>query len=220
MNDRIWQREQDYRRRLRGAAPIAVVVVALLFLASDHISFQEIERHIGWKGELRLMPEITIIPDNDEANIQEQQRKLATMSTIDLDIPEGKDISSPEFVNVERPEEVEQLDFAEFDQYRVRTIETHRNVPYSKEFVILEMVEPKYPPGALQSGIEGSVLVQLLVGQSGNVVSVAVLSRFGPQSFEDSTLAAVRQIVFQPPAENGGPSSMWIKFLVKFRIFS
>jgi len=45
-----------------------------------------------------------------------------------------------------------------------------------------------------------------------------VLSAIGPVSFQESTLGAVREFRFQPPTENGKPTTMRIKFLVKFRI--
>jgi TonB family protein len=44
------------------------------------------------------------------------------------------------------------------------------------------------------------------------------LSTVGPVSFEQSALDAVRQFLFQPPTENGQPTSMWVRFLIKFRI--
>jgi TonB family protein len=220
MNERLWQREHAYRRRLCIVTPIAAVVVAFLFLGSDRFSFQEIEQQIGWKGELRLMPEITIIPDDDESNITEQERQLVTMATVDLDLPEGEDIDSPEFANVDRPDEVEQLDYAEWDRFKIRTIEQHRDVPYSEDYVIIKMVEPEYPEAEMKAGIEGNVLVELLVGDDGRVVDAAVLSRAGPKSFADASLEAVRQFVFQPPVERGKPTTMWIKFVIRFRMFS
>jgi TonB family protein len=50
------------------------------------------------------------------------------------------------------------------------------------------------------------------------VEKATVLSSLGPVSFQDSALDAVQQFVFQPPVENGKATSMWIKFLIKFRI--
>jgi protein TonB len=81
------------------------------------------------------------------------------------------------------------------------------------------MVEPKYPPRELSEGIEGNVTVELLVNEQGLVEKVTVLSKIGPKSFEESTLEALKQFVFQPLIENGEPVAMWVKFLVKFRIF-
>jgi TonB family protein len=82
------------------------------------------------------------------------------------------------------------------------------------------MVEPKYPIYELENGIEGSVTVELFVNENGAVEMASVVSSIGPESFEESSLEAVRQFLFQPPIRDGQPTSMWIKFLIKFRIFN
>lgn len=219
MNQRIWQSERSYHRRILYVTPLAALIVAALFLTSDRVSIDEIERHVGWKGELRLMPDITIIPDDELVNVPKQERDLLTMTTVDLDLPEGSDIDSPVLENVDSPEEIDQIDFPESEDYLVRTLEAHREVPYSQEYVILKMVEPKYPPPQLEAGIEGSVLVQLFVNEHGAVAQAYALYWTGSPEFRDSALDAVRQFVFQPPLERGAPSPMWIKFMVKFRIY-
>ncbi|MCH7549897.1 MAG: hypothetical protein IH969_10240 [Candidatus Krumholzibacteriota bacterium] len=56
MNDRIWEREQVYRRRFRVAIPLAALIIAALFFTSDRDFIDDMDTHIGWTGELRLMP--------------------------------------------------------------------------------------------------------------------------------------------------------------------
>lgn len=89
---------------------------------------------------------------------------------------------------------------------------------YSETYVILHAVEPKYPEHERERGIEGSVTVELLIDAMGQVAQVNVLELVGPMSFENSAINAVQQFEFQPPIENGVPSSMWIKFVIRFRI--
>lgn len=91
---------------------------------------------------------------------------------------------------------------------------------YSETYVILRATEPKYPEHERERGIEGSVTVELLVDTQGNVARANVLELVGPMSFQNSALDAVRQFEFQPPVVNGIPSTMWIKFRIKFRINS
>jgi TonB family protein len=81
------------------------------------------------------------------------------------------------------------------------------------------MVQPEYPTYELENGIEGSVTVELFVNERGFVDMASVLSSIGPKSFEESSLNAVRQFVFQPPMRGDEPTSMWIRFLIKFRIY-
>jgi TonB family protein len=91
---------------------------------------------------------------------------------------------------------------------------------YSESYVILRAIKPKYPDHERDRNIEGSVTVELLVNELGMVANAKVLELVGPSSFRESALEAVRQFEFQPPIEDGEPSTMWIKFVIKFRINS
>ena len=210
----------EYRRRICTCIPISFAIVLFLFLSSDRVSLAELDKRVGWRGELRVLPEITVIADDDDVNSLERERQLTTMTSVDIDLFENPDVNKPRFVNVERPEEVEILDFAEHDVYNVRTIAKRKRAPYSDVYVILKMVEPIYPPRELGEGIEGNVTIELLVNEQGLVEEAAVLSAIGPKSFQEAALSALSQFVFKPPVEDGKPVAMWIKFLVKFRIFS
>jgi len=91
---------------------------------------------------------------------------------------------------------------------------------YSETYIILRAIQPRYPDHERERGIEGSVTVELLVNELGTVSDANVIELVGPMSFQNSALDAVRQFEFQPPIENGVPTPMWIKFLIKFRINS
>lgn len=217
MKHGIWQREQAYRRRLYILTPVAAVLMTLLFLTSDRIPYREIEKRVGWEGEMRLMPEITIVPDHQEETSVERQHRIDAMTSVDLDLADGSDIPvSPD--PVKDREDEEQVKVA-LDEYDVRTVQAARDASYSEDYVILRMVEPVYPPQELESGVEGNVTVELFINENGLVEKATILSALGPKSFQAASLDAVRQFVFQPPVRAGKPTSMWIKFRIKFRIF-
>jgi len=213
-----WQREQSYRRRIYYLTPIAALLMTALFMTYDRLPYRELEKQVGWKGEMRLMPEITIVPDTrDQVNI-ERQRRSDAMTSIDLDVIEGDELPQTTTRDTKKETPEKKPDVFQFDDYDIATVKTSRDVPYSEDYVILSMVEPVYPPEELKKGVEGSVTVELFVNEYGRVEKATVLSALGPESFQESALAAVQQFVFQPPLENGKPASMWIKFLIKFRI--
>jgi TonB family protein len=218
MNGGIWNRERAYRRRLYILTPVAAVLMVLLFLTSDRFPYREIEKYVGWEGEMRLMPEITIVPDKEDITSEERRMRLESMTSIDLDLAEvpNREEASPGNEDDRKQEEVA---VPELDRFDVRTVQAARDVPYSEDYVILHMVEPDYPSEELKDGIEGNVTVELFVNEAGRVEAATVLSAVGPRSFQDASLDAVRQFMFQPPTENGEPRPMWIKFRIKFRIF-
>lgn len=217
MKHRCWERDEAYRRRLWVITPVAVLFVTALFLSSDHVSFQDLDHHIGWKGELRLLPEITIVTEEEELS-EEHHPALRAMSSIDVELPRGADFSA-DAASEARAEDKASVDVPELDPFDIPTVEARREAPYSEDYVLVKMVEPVYPPDALRAGLEGHVTVELLVDEHGRVASATVLSALGPKSFQDASLEAVRQFLFQPPLDHGVPVPMWIKFRIKFRIF-
>jgi TonB family protein len=215
---KAWERDRAYHRRLLRIIPVAFVIVLFLFVTSDQVSMTQLETHVGFKGEMRLLPEISIIPDEDPFTSLEKHSELKLMTSMDLDIVEGPDFGKPDLIQEEMPEQPELPELA-LDEFEVATRPSQRDVPYSETYVILKMVQPEYPFYELENGIEGSVTVELFVNEDGRVEMASVLSSIGPESFEESSLAAVRQFVFQPPKKGDEPTSMWIKFLIKFRIY-
>ena len=60
---------------------------------------------------------------------------------------------------------------------------------------------PVYPPAARQSGIQGNVLLAVLVGKDGTVQNINAIS--GPPALAGAAMDAVRHWVYQPTLLNG-----------------
>lgn len=65
--------------------------------------------------------------------------------------------------------------------------------------------QPQYPRDAARSGVEGTVLLQLFIGEDGKVITARVLKATPARFFEGASLAAVRHWTFQPAIFNGKP---------------
>lgn len=65
--------------------------------------------------------------------------------------------------------------------------------------------EPKYPPQALRSGVEGSVSVRVEVDANGNPTDVKVVERTGERSrdLDRAVVGAVRKWRFEPAMKDG-----------------
>jgi hypothetical protein len=86
---KAWERDRAYHRRLLRIVPFALAIVLLLFLTSDQVSMIQLEKHVGFKGEMRLLPEISIVPDSDPLSSVEKQSALKPLTNTGLDIVEG-----------------------------------------------------------------------------------------------------------------------------------
>jgi protein TonB len=81
------------------------------------------------------------------------------------------------------------------------------------------MPDPEYPPLARRAGIEGSVMLHVLVDVDGTVRQVRVHAesvtgfRFG-----DYAAQAARQAVFRPAIQGHQPVRCWVSFGVRFQL--
>jgi TonB family protein len=79
-------------------------------------------------------------------------------------------------------------------------------------------VEPQYPAEARDRGVEGEVLLDVVVGADGNVAEATVLS--GHPLLNDAAVEAVKQWKFQPITSNGAPAEAETKVRVRFSLNS
>ena len=72
-------------------------------------------------------------------------------------------------------------------------------------------VKPEYPEIARQAGVEGLVIVDVLVGTNGRVVEAQIDPRINVLMLNQSALEAARQWVFTPAIQKGQPVMVWMK---------
>jgi TonB family protein len=68
---------------------------------------------------------------------------------------------------------------------------------------VITKVPPVYPPDAKKAHIKGTVVLNVIIGKSGDVENLKVAS--GPQELQQSALDAVRQWKYKPFLANGEP---------------
>jgi TonB family protein len=84
--------------------------------------------------------------------------------------------------------------------------------------VLIKRVEPKYPPLALRSGAAGTVTVNALISETGDVLRTEILKGikdgFG---LEDAALAAIQQWKFRPARKDKVDVRVWKSFDITFK---
>ena len=73
-----------------------------------------------------------------------------------------------------------------------------------------------YPDIAREAGVDGTVLVQALVGKDGRVKDVRVVKHI--PMLDDAAVTAVKQWVFKPALSNNKPVAVWVAVPVKFTL--
>ena len=83
---------------------------------------------------------------------------------------------------------------------------------------LVRYVNPVYPELARQAGIEGTVLLSVLVGTDGAVTEVAVLLSDVTPAMEKAAIAAARLFEFRPAMQNAKPVKARISIPIVFRL--
>jgi TonB family protein len=79
-------------------------------------------------------------------------------------------------------------------------------------------IEPKYPPEA--GGVQGTVVLRLLINEAGGVDDAAVVSAFPPELFDAAAIDAFRNVRFAPGRQLGVPVKSQLMIEVKFQSFN
>jgi protein TonB len=92
-------------------------------------------------------------------------------------------------------------------------------VPFPDELPVeVRAVKPEYPDLAKQAGVEGLVIVDVLVGRDGRVQEARIDPRINILLLNESALVAARKWVFTPAMMKGLPVSVWIKIPFRFTL--
>ncbi|HID32623.1 MAG TPA: TonB family protein, partial [bacterium (Candidatus Stahlbacteria)] len=100
-------------------------------------------------------------------------------------------------------------------------VETVASEPFKPSKItrpkIINFVPAKYPPSLIDLGIEGTVVVKVLVGTDGRVKETIIQTSFGDVLCEREALAAARKATFKPATKDGVPYEAWVSLPFKFR---
>lgn len=216
----IEARDASYHRRLAVISALVVAAMAVAVVLGQRYIHRDDPVMVGWKGEMELLPEITIEPEVVAAQAAPEPRPRDAPQTLAVSTTRESEFEIAPPVPAETPRitEPDLLDLQARGASLSEATPLSRPISYSETYVILRTVKPVYPPEERDKGIEGSVTVELLVDEQGLVARANALNLVGPVSFQESALEAVRQFAFQPPVIDGEPTPMWIKFVIKFRM--
>ena len=87
---------------------------------------------------------------------------------------------------------------------------------YDRDPVAIIHKPPDYPDIAKQAGVEGRVVIALLIDRTGHVRE-AVVERSVPM-LDDAVIEATRRWVFDPALIDGRPVMAWVRVPVEFRL--
>ncbi len=75
---------------------------------------------------------------------------------------------------------------------------------------------PKYPRRARRMGLEGRVMLEVLISAKGQVDELRVLQSSGHKVLDRAALSAVRKWRFEPGTKDGRKNKMWVRIPIHF----
>ncbi len=81
---------------------------------------------------------------------------------------------------------------------------------------LLRRALPVYPQFALRAGLQGSVMLKVLLGKDGKAESIRMLK--GEEIFRKSAEDAVRKFLFEPARQSDRPVKVWLVIPIHFKL--
>jgi protein TonB len=91
-------------------------------------------------------------------------------------------------------------------------------VAYEKEPEIVSMKDPVYPDLAREAGVEGTVLIRVLVGEDGFVKDMIVIQSV--PMLDEAAAGAAETAVFKPALQKDRPVAVWMVIPIEFKLHS
>ena len=90
--------------------------------------------------------------------------------------------------------------------------------PAVKDAVPMYQINPPpyYPRSARRLGLEGQVMLKVLINVGGQVDDLTVVASSGHKILDRAALSAVRKWRFEPGTEDGEKKAMWVKIPINF----
>ena len=211
-------RNQDYRksRYLLIYLPAAMLLIIIILVILERSRIIE-KKFIGYEGEQVITPRVEIVtPETGQDDRFNQRHNPIKLTETEKTRPDRNESENRR----KQEKEIEIPDDAEVDPGKYyRSYPSHTEAPYSEDYVILKMVKPEYPRDAMEKGIEGYVIIEVLIGEDGRVKEAWTRKVYGTESFRKVSMEAIDEFVFRPKLKNGKPEPFWISFIFKFTFF-
>jgi protein TonB len=194
-----------YRKIFEASLLIALAILILVFYAFKRF---EVEYQLEKSVDVKI--ETIDIPQTEQFNRPPPPaRPMIPIASEDEDIPDELTIEETEIDFASPVEEApppppeEEEPIVEF-------------YALSDKPEVIHKVEPSYPDLARKAGIEGMVVVKVLIGTKGDVEKVEIVKSH--PMLDDAAMAAAKQFKFKPGKQRDRFVKVWMTIPFTFRL--
>ena len=196
--------KSEYARILEWAFIVALVILLTVFFAWQKFrtGFMLPEVDTKWKVKVLDIPR----------TVQLKQPPRPAIPSVP--VPE-EDMDLVEDVTLS----YNNIDFKKLTESTPPPSEEIEEVPFIKVAVkpkIIKEVAPIYPPLARKAGVEGLVVVKVLIDTKGNAEKVEILKSI--PMLDNAAIAAAKQFKFSPGRQRDRYVKVWMSIPFKFKL--
>jgi len=194
-----------YRKVLEASLVIAMAILIIVFY-----SFKKFEAKYELEKKVDVKIETIEIPQTEQIHRPPPPaRPSIPVASEDEDIPDELTIDETE-IDFSQPLNQAPPPPPEEDEPIVEFY------ALSEKPEVIKRVEPKYPDLARKAGIEGMVVVKVLIGTKGNVEKVEVVKSH--PMLDDAAVAAAKQFKFKPGKQRDRYVKVWMTIPFTFKL--
>jgi protein TonB len=200
-----------YRKALQLSMVLALALLIGMFQVSKKFEKRDVEQQ-----EILISIDVQEIPQTEQQERPPAPKRPAVpIESESEDIPEDETIETTElsFDDLpEPPEPPKEVDetaqiFYAFDK---------RPEPIGGMAAIQRNLI--YPEMARKAGVEGTVLVQAIIDEKGNVVTTTVIKSLGNNGCDEAAQAAIKKVKWKPAMQRDKPVRVQIAIPVIFKL--
>jgi len=200
--------EADLKRRYRKWFELSLII-ALGLLIIIFYAFKDFKAEYKLSKNVDIKIQTIDIPKTEQFHRPPPPKRPAIpIESEDEDIPEDLTIEETE-INFSQP--IEELPPPPEEKEPI--------VPFyalSEKPVVIKRVEPVYPELARKAGIEGRVIVKVLINTKGDVEKVEVIKSH--PLLDQAAIEAAKQFKFKPGKQRDRYVKVWMTIPFNFRL--
>ena len=206
----------NLKRKYKKAIELSLVLALLLMTATlQAFKLFEVAKKQE-KVEIKKLEVEEIPPTEQQRATPPPPRPAVPIESEDEDIPEDETIASTELDLSELPPPPEKPPEEEEDVTPIFVAYDSPPEPIGGFEEIQRHL--KYPEIARKAGVEGRVIVHVLVDEHGNVVATKILKSLGNNGCDEAAVAAIKSVKWKPAMQRDRPVKVWVAIPVIFKL--
>lgn len=193
------------------------LILALALMTATLQAFKrfEVEKQEQQQVEIKFDVE-EIPPTEQERAAPPPARPAVPIESEDEDIPEDETIASTELDLTQLPPPPEKPPEEEEEVTPIFVAYDSPPEPIGGfEAIQRNLV---YPEIARKAGVEGRVIVHVLIDERGNVVATRILKSLGNNGCDEAAVAAIKSVKWKPAMQRDRPVKVWVAIPVIFKL--